>query len=295
MWKRWCDCKEVIVKILILGASGTVGSALYKCLSDQYDVYGTYNKNKPDDACTWNVYKYDIADFLVLESILNDVKPDLIISSLTGNFEHQLNVHRHIAEYLKESLGRCIFLSTANVFDGSPDSSHTEADTPYPISQYGKYKYSCEQLLLDYLDNRLLIVRLPRTLSSKDAIIEVQQVENGQPVYANLYKSYNTAVNVAKAIQFCIEANRYGIVHLTSNDIISASEFMELLLSHYEKNLTYAKDFFTTESYCHALGCDDPALVRNSDDGNFYLTLSSINTDLVTNFGISCKSIIHSL
>ena len=219
----------------------------------------------------------------------------MVISSLTGSFEHQLNAHRRIAEYVKESSGRCIFLSTANVFDGSPDASHTELDIPYPISQYGKYKYACEQLLQSYLGDQLLIVRLPRTLSSKSALKGLQQVENGQPVYANLYMSYNATGYVTKAVQFCIEAHKCGIAHLTSVDGMFDHEYTKLLLSHYHKNLPYTIDSFTVESYCNALGCDDPALIRCSNDGNFYLSLKSVDSDLLAKFSLSCENVIASL
>lgn len=282
------------MKIIILGASGTIGNAIYQCLSTQYKVYGTYNKNKPDNIKEKFLLKYDIADDTCLDTMLNNIKPDLIISSLTGNFEHQFSAHEHIAKYLKKTSGHCIFISTANVFDGSPDGSHTELDTPYPISQYGKYKYACEQLLQGCLREKCLIVRLPRTLSAKDALIEIQQVENGQPVFTNFYLSYNTANNVAKTIRFCIEVNKCGIVHLTSTDIISSNEFVKSLLLHYKKNINYTVDSFTIDSYCGVLGCDDPALIRYGNDSNFYLALGSVDSDL-KKYSLSCKNVISSL
>lgn len=283
------------MKILILGASGTIGNAIYQCLSNQYDVYGTYNKNKPDNIDNKYLHKYDITDYIVLDYILNKVKPNLIISSLTGNFERQLKAHKRIAEQLKKSSGSCIFLSTSNVFDGSPNASHTELDIPYPISPYGKYKYSCEQLLQINLKNKCLIVRLPRTLSPETALNEIQYVQKGQPVYANLYKSFNTANNVAKTLKFCIETNKYGIIHLTSSNNISDHGFMELLLSHYKKNIPLTVNSFTIESYCNALGCDNPALIRCGNDGNFYLSLKSIDSDLSASFNVTCESVIASL
>ncbi len=283
------------MKILVLGASGTIGNAVYQRLSGKHDVCGTYNKRRPANIEEKHLYKYDCADCVALDNILNNVNPDLVISSLTGNFEHQLVAHKHIAEYLKKSSGRCIFLSSANVFDGTPDTAHVESDIPYPISQYGKFKYSCEQLIQSHLENQSLIIRLPRTLSSEDALNEVQQIENGQPIFANLYMSYNTVSNVAKAILPCIETNIYGILHLTSDDFISVDEYMKMLFLKYNKNPSYTASLLTAESYCSLLGCNDPALLRYNKDGNFYLTLKSINTDLFSNFSLSCENVVVSL
>jgi len=227
-----------------------------------------------------------------LEHILAKTGPDLVISSLTGGFSHQINAHKRIAEYLAESGGRCIFLSTANVFDGSPDSSHTEADAPYPASEYGKFKYSCEKLLQSRLGNHCLIVRLPKILSPEAADNEIRWVKNGGIVHSNLYMSYNSAENAAKAIRFCIETEKSGVVHLTSPDFMAYDEFINALLLKREQEFSYNKDLLTVAKYCGILDCDDPSLIRCGGDGNFYLSLKSIDTDTAGKFSLSCKDVV---
>jgi len=222
--------KVNVTKILILGGSGSIGSAIYNCLSNHHDVYGTYNENKPDNIDDSRFKKFSINNLTGLDSILYEIKPDLIISSLTGNFDQQLIVHKRIASFLNETNGRCVFISTANVFDGSPNDSKTEDDTPYPISAYGKFKYSCEKLLQNELKEKCLIVRLPRTLTHKDIENEVKQIEKNGSVFNNLYTSYNTAKNVVNAIKFCIEENKSGVLHLSSNDSMLQDDFVESLL-----------------------------------------------------------------
>lgn len=283
------------MKILVLGASGVIGSAIYEHLSIPYEVYGTYNKNKPTNIGVEHLCEYDVADLAALDNMLRDIKPDLIISSLTGDFLQQLKAHTRITEYLGRSLGRAIFLSSANVFDGSPNVAHTERETPYPISQYGKYKYTCEQLLESCLGDRCLIVRLPRTLSKEGALKEIQQLEDGHPVISNLIKSYNSADNAAKAIRFCIEANKHGVIHLTSTDSISDVNHMRLLLSHFNKNAQYRTERFTLKSYCAALGCDDTNLIRCADIDELNLSLKSVDIDLPKSVSLSCKAVIDSL
>ena len=286
------------MKILILGASGMVGNAIFQVLSNDYEVYGTFNRNKPGNSSYsrekyW--LKYDIAEAATLSDILEDIKPDLVISSLTGNFEHQLNAHKQMAEYLKKSSGRCIFISTLNVFDGSTAGDHTEDVPPYPISTYGRYKRDCEKLLQEYLESNLLIVRLPKILSKTRAQEMIEQVESGQPVFSNLYMNLNTAENVAKAVKYCIEAGIFGILHLASHDYMSFDETTRRLFAYANKAPQYIAAKLTTQSYCSLLGCDDPASLKCSDDGNFYLTIRSINADISVRFGISCEEVIDLL
>jgi len=283
------------MKILILGASGSIGGFIYNRLSGQYDVYGTYNENKPCDADDNRFMEYSIADLKCLDNILSKIKPNLIISSLAGDFKQQLTVHSRIAEFLKETAGRCIFISTANVFDGSPDGSKTERDAPYPISEYGKFKYSCEQLLQKELMNKCLVVRLPRTFIIENIDNEIKQVEKNGIVFNNLYMSYNTAENVVNAIEFCIESNKFGILHLSSNDSMLQTDFIELLLSNRGRNISYTKEVLTVEKYCGIFKCEDTSLLRYSDNGYFNLSIKSNDEDITTHFDISCKDIISGL
>jgi dTDP-4-dehydrorhamnose reductase len=283
------------LKVLILGASGSIGSVLFNKLSNLYDVYGTYNRNNPDVINYVNLRKYNIADYEVLDAMLDNIKPNLIISSLTGDFEQQLNAHKRINRFLYETSGRCIFISSANVFDGSPNGSKTEADTPYPISAYGKFKVSCERIIQNNLGNQCLIIRLPRTLSLKDIDSEIVQVEQNKSLFSNLYMSYNSADNVTEAIVYCIEKNKSGILHLTSDDYMLESDFMKTLLSFHRKNLSYTYESLTKITYCSLLGCDNPALLKYNNDGYFNLSLKSTDVDVSTRFGISCKKVISSL
>ena len=283
------------MKILIFGASGKIGNAVFQHLSNQYDVYGTYCKNKPNNIDDNKLRKYDIADYNHLYNMLNNDKPDLIISSLTGDFDNQLKTHECIAKYLYETSGRCIFISSANVFDGSPIISHNESETPYSISQYGKYKYSCEQMLLKSLERNCLIIRLPRTLSCEDIKKELQQIKNGKQVFSNLFMSYTSVNNVTNAVMYCININKSGIVHLSSNDFVSNDKFVKLLLSHTNEDISYVSATLTIEHYCNLLGCDNPALLHKNIDGIFNLSLNSVDIEISSKFDISCDTVISSL
>jgi len=280
------------MKILILGASGTVGRALFNVLSNKYETYGTFNKNKPDSANEKHWLKYDIADKGSTDNILGTVKPDMIISSLTGNFENQLHAHERVVEYLKQHSGFCIFVSTANIFDGTPDGCHSEVDSPYPFSDYGKFKVECEDMIKSLGKNKYLIARLPKILAKHEIAKTTQHIKSGQPIYSNLYMNLNTDENVANAVLYCIESGKSGIAHLTSHDYMSVDEYFRLLLKQNNESIDYKSETLTVDKYCSIFNRKDVSALRVSDDNNFYLTLKSINTDISMKFVLSCHDAI---
>jgi len=267
------------MKILVLGASGTVGSAIYKKAEGLFEVYGTYNKNRPVDL--EGLRHWGIEDITALEGLLSDISPDVVVSALTGNFELQLTAHRHIAGHLQRTGGRVVFFSTANVFDGVVNKVHDEESTPSPVSEYGKFKLTCEKLLQAALDDKCLIVRIPKIMTKKVA----ENLVFGEPVFRNLNISLNTAENTANAIVKCIQAGKSGIIHLSSHDFMSVCTICKYL----GKN-GYSSEVLSIEAYADMMKCDADVL-QLSNDGNFYLSLIS-NNEIAADFNISCRDIL---
>jgi len=281
------------MKILILGASGTVGKPLFQMLSEAYEVHGTFNQNQPKNMDDKHWHKFDITDNTGLDTLCETIQPKLIISSLTGNFEQQFEIHKQLEKYLQKTSGRIIFISTANVFDGDVRGQHSEADAPYPISQYGKFKHACETLSQAGLGDRCLIIRLPKIMDSKTAAEFIKQAETGSPpVYENLHMSFNTAENVANAIKYCVDIGKHGVLHMTSSDSVSISECMHLLLAQTDKKAGYTPQRLTVKSFCTLLGCDDPSVLRHNADNEFRMDLVCADANISSQFGISCKAVL---
>ena len=99
--------------ILILGGSGFIGNCLYKELAPYYNTFATYNTAKG--------YKKNHHFFYFnleeggLETILKEVKPKLIISSLRGEFNAQLETHDFLIKLIKKSDCRILFLSLIHI------------------------------------------------------------------------------------------------------------------------------------------------------------------------------------
>ncbi len=76
------------IRILILGASGFIGNAIYKELCSYFRTYGTYNTNSKDFEKNQHFFQYNVEEDDVFE-ILNAIKPTIIISALRGNFRRK--------------------------------------------------------------------------------------------------------------------------------------------------------------------------------------------------------------
>ncbi len=147
-------------KILVLGASGTVGAAVFRQLSqnDMFDVYGTYFRKESDNP---RMRFFSLENHEQINDLLEEIAPNIVISALRGDFQRQMEAHALAAEYLRNNQGRMLYFSTVNVFDGNLVSSHYENDCPESVSEYGKFKILCENRLREILGNQAVILRIP--------------------------------------------------------------------------------------------------------------------------------------
>ena len=237
-------------RILILGASGFIGNAIYKELTSYFDVYGTYhtaNKALDDNNVMFkfNVEKDNIND------TLNKVNPNYIISSLRGPFKDQLRVHQETLNYTLSAVNcKIIYLSTVNVFDGKGKFPSYENDSLLAVSQYGKYKVRQEKAINKLPNSKFAILRLPLVLGvNSPRIIQLKEASKNKTdfeVYPNLIISVTTANKIAQQVHYIINKNLNGIFHLSSNNMIHHLELFEELSKKLELNHFVFKNIYTS-------------------------------------------------
>ncbi|MGG3560617.1 sugar nucleotide-binding protein [Neobacillus rhizosphaerae] len=221
-------------KVLILGASGLVGRALIDECRDGFDIYGTYSStvtSLPEG----KQFKLELQQTDKLKEIIRSIKPDIVISCLRGEFEHQLKFHKELAMELRESSSRLYYFSTTNVFDGDYSKPHAETDLPIAESDYGNFKIKCENMLKEMLDERAMMIRIPaiwgknspRWNVMKDSIKKNKVID----VYSNLVCNNLLDVQLAKQMTYIIKNNLKGIFHLASVDMMTQGQFYELIIS----------------------------------------------------------------
>jgi len=219
--------------ILILGASGFIGNALYHELLSYFSTYGTYYTQEGLYNNNQVFYKFCAENDTITE-ILAEVQPSVIISALDGQFKALLNTHREIAAYVAERHhSRVLFLSSAEVFDGLYQFPSYENDTPKAESDYGRYKLAVEKLLLEQIPAQTTILRLPMVLGvTSPRLIQLRQASKHKAafeVYPNQIISITTADIVAQQVHFIVNQHLDGIFHLASEDVIHHEDlFREL-------------------------------------------------------------------
>ncbi|MEK5442389.1 MULTISPECIES: sugar nucleotide-binding protein [unclassified Fredinandcohnia] len=268
-------------KVLILGASGLVGRALIDEFKEDFEVYGTYSSSLTSLSDDMQ-FQLEVQHVDKMRQIIRSIKPDVVISCLRGNFNHQLQFHKELAMELRNSSSRLYFFSTTNVFDGDWSKPHTERDIPISESDYGKFKIECENMLQEILNERVIIIRIP-AIWGKDSprwnlIIDSIKQNKMIDVYSNLVCNNLLDVLLARQLRFIIENKLEGIFHLASEDMISQGQFFEQIISKLasEKNILRYSFF-------------------QGNEDTLYFALKSIREDMPDSLQCKNKDIISYL
>lgn len=237
-------------RILILGVSGFLGSAIYKELFPYFRTFGTYNTSNKTLEKNHQFFHYNFEEDDIYE-ILDIVKPTIIISALRGDFSKQVMLHRHLAEYLLITKIKLIFLSSANVFDAYSKYPSYEQDKTLSNSIFGHFKIKIENMLLRLPKKQIAIIRLPMVFGAHSPrIAEILQfIGLNEPieVFPNLVMNVTSDNKLTQQIHYIINRNKSGIFHLGSNDLVHHDDFIKEIIEtlHLEHKVKY-KQVFTT-------------------------------------------------
>ncbi|MER3374812.1 MAG: sugar nucleotide-binding protein [Allomuricauda sp.] len=263
-------------KILILGGSGFVGNAIYKELCSYFDTYGTYYSNR-SFSNNKQFFRYDLEEDDIFQ-ILEKVHPDVIISSLRGNFPAQVQAHQHLMEYLMKTHAKLYFISSANVFDAYSKFPSYEFDKTLSESVYGRLKIKIENMMLRMPKDKTAILRVPMVFgNTSPRVKEIKaNLENKEPieVFPNLIINVTNDDRLTQQIHYLINRDKTGIFHLGSTDLVHHEEFIkEIVLRMGGAHKPIFKRVFTT----------------NEDR---YLAALPKDNQLPKNLRISCQEII---
>jgi dTDP-4-dehydrorhamnose reductase len=207
-------------KVLILGHTGKMGTALMKVLAEDFEVVG---KNSKD---------FDANNFSQTRDLIQSVRPYCVINTIAfmGIDESWYNprqayktnvlMPRFLAEYCRKWAVRLCHFSTDNVF-GNHDTPRFEFDTPDPITVYGRTKYAGDRGVMA-ANPDTSIFRVPLLFgptSSKNQFVEKMLSKEREIFVANdIQCSIAYSMDVAKQIKELIVAGLpSGVYHITNN------------------------------------------------------------------------------
>ncbi|KZS42256.1 dTDP-4-dehydrorhamnose reductase [Aquimarina aggregata] len=266
-------------KILIIGASGFIGNALYKELNSYFDTYGTYRTDNKLLEKNQKFFQYDM-ELEDISILLDNLKPTIIISALRGNFNSQLDVHQRIINWIKVHKCKLVFVSSANVFDSFSNYPSYEYDKTLSDSVYGRFKIKIENALMRLPTNKYVITRVPMIFGATTP--RVQELKTLHDLKAPIEVFPNVIINVTsiakftQQIHYIINRNKKGVFHLGSTDLI------------------YHLDLI--KEICDTLQLDDPIYKQVYDsNSDRYLAVLPKDNKLPKNLQITTQEVIDSV
>jgi len=237
-------------RILILGANGFLGNALYKELLPYFDVYGTYFSTNAFFEQNQVFFHYD-AEKDDVEFILNEVRPHIIISALRGNHSALYALHQQLFTYVSVTpFCKLIFLSSVRVFDGIKKFPAYENNKTLASTSSGKHKIAIEKLISTLSSKKYTILRLPMVLGvNSPSIISLKESIKNKcrfEVFPNLVLNTTTDTKLSQQIHYIINQNRFGVFHLGSTDLIHHSDLFLEIAEKLGGNLPIFTNTFTS-------------------------------------------------
>lgn len=249
------------MKVLILGASGMLGSTVFKVLSrsSSHDVWGTLRSNGPKAFFPTElrprlVAGIDVLDHDTLVRTFARVRPNLVVNCvglikqladandpLTALPINAMLPHR-LATLCDVSGSRLVHVSTDCVFSGR-QGNYLESDTSDAEDLYGKSKYIGE------VTDRPHVVTLRTSiigheLNSKHALIEWFLAQEGTTKgFTRAIFSGLPTTELAKVIRDVVSANEslHGLYHVSSMPI-AKRDLLELVARVYRKQVEIVPD-----------------------------------------------------
>jgi len=149
-------------KLLVVGASGLLGSKVVAHARVKYKVAGTCNP-ECDGKSDWRLESLDIGSKDEIERLFEEVKPEIVImtaamTNVDACEREPLKANRVnatgpelVARSCRKAEARLVHVSTDYVFDGSKSRKYREDDVPRPLSVYGMSKLAGERAVLSTL------------------------------------------------------------------------------------------------------------------------------------------------
>ncbi len=244
------------MKILVLGASGMIGSAIFRVLSNEghYEVYGSIRSKElkkffKDDLNKRLVICSDILDQIQLVRLFSEIKPNVVINCIGLTKHHKeaddvllavsLNTilpHR-LADLCEASSARLIHISTDCVFSGSR-GNYLEEDDSDATDVYGKSKYLGEVVDKSHAIT-LRTSTIGHELHSSYGLLEWFLAQEGSCTGFN--KAFfsglpNTAFAEIIRDYIIPSPELYGLYHVGAASI-SKYELLKLIAIQYNKSI----------------------------------------------------------
>ena len=229
------------MRIFITGISGLLGLNASLQLRDEHQVAGCYHTH-PVGVERAQVFDLDVTRDEMLETILSDIRADLVINTIAmTNVEaceanpgmaYSLNVEtaRYIAGVAHKLGIKLVHISTDHLFDGK-GSWKKEEDNPSPLNVYASTKLQAEEQVIQAYPGALVI----RTnffawgtsirQSFSDWIIESLRNDRELTMFSDVFFTPIASDEMVNAMMKLVERDAKGVFHVSGAERISKHAF----------------------------------------------------------------------
>ena len=226
------------MKIVILGSTGMLGSALMLHLKNQHDVVGLARSEG-----NFTNYTCDFTCFDTLADILDYVDADIIINcaAITDlnycerNINDAFMLHYYLPLVLSKRRELCIYISTDSVFDGF-QGNYSEDSLTCPLNVYSMSKLLGELPVLDSggLVLRTNIYGFNRCKWGKSLfewVIDSVTSKSCITGYSDVYFNPVSIFELSSIISKFIQGGHRGIYNIGCEMAISKGYFIQEIIS----------------------------------------------------------------
>ena len=233
------------MKVLILGASGFVGAALFDRLrAGGHDVLGTYRTSAPDGAES-PLRRLDLTDERAAVKVLDEFAPDALVSLVAepdvrkaespearADAAAVLRSLAALATECKRAERYVTLLSSDYVFDGRA-GPYSEDDEPRPPSEYGRHKLASEEVVLTsgapaLVVRSSMVYGWPRPGGHPNFVANVvRSLRTGETVaaHSDVVRTPVYVGDLAGYVAELVTGRRTGLYHAGSSDAVSMFDF----------------------------------------------------------------------
>jgi dTDP-4-dehydrorhamnose reductase len=229
-------------KILILGASGLLGSRLLHSIDNSY---GTYFSSLPSDES--NFYHLDALNTNELDVILKEVRPDVVINCIGLTNVDECEKFREKSWMLNCSLPvdiskicklkdiKFVHISTDH-YNNLSGTKLTEIDDVSLPNHYSFTKFSAEKMIKEVNPDAIIIrtnffhfdFESPKTFL--DELIVNNSKKIGTKSFNDiLFSPVSTSILILY-LQKLLELNFCGLISIASDEVLSKYDFHQMIL-----------------------------------------------------------------
>ncbi|MFC5772965.1 dTDP-4-dehydrorhamnose reductase family protein [Ectobacillus antri] len=228
------------MRLLILGGNGMAGHVItsYFQAKPQYEVFYTSRDH--------NGIFLDATDFQALESIIDQLKPDIVINcigilneaaSTNPTLAFQVNslLPHQLAKLTERYGGRVIQISTDCVFSGIK-GDYTEQDLPDGTSVYAQSKQLGELVNAPHVTIRTSIIGPERKANGIGLFLWFMKQTGTIKGYQKVLWNGITTLELAKVTEHVITSHTTGMLHVCAPYKITKHDLLHLFQSVFHKH-----------------------------------------------------------